>query len=186
MNGDVVNGEPSAADVPSGPWIVSKAEFARLMGVSKPMVSKWVNGGSLGPALRQDERIDVRLACTNLGRPMPSGAPVITSADLASARPMGGARPDDGDDEPDALLQVRLSTQRVALRRQELDLAEREGRLVDAAAVAAETERLARELRGQVMLVPGDIADQCVGLQAGQIELIIAQALEGALARASG
>lgn len=99
---------------------------------------------------------------------------------------MGGARPDDGDDEPDALLQVRLSTQRVALRRQELDLAEREGRLVDAAAVAAETERLARELRGQVMLVPGDIADQCVGLQAGQIELIIAQALEGALARASG
>lgn len=189
-----LNAASGAVTGAGAPWVVSKAEFARLMGVAKSMVSKWLGNGSLGPGARQDGRIDVRLACSNLGRPMPAAAPMVPRADFAAAWAMGAPQTADADDadddpealDPDALLQVRLSTQRLALRRQELDLAEREGRLVDAAAAAAETERLARELRGQIMLVPGDVADLCVGQRAGDIELIIARALESALMRASG
>lgn len=173
--------EPPAAD---GPWIVTKAEFSRLMNVSKPMVSKWIAESRLGAGARGDGRIDVAIACRSLGRPIPTRGVAIAADLMSGARPMvmtppPADPPDDG--EPDELLQSRIASARMKVEREQLDLDERRGRLVDRAAVEAAVEGKARRLRDAIMAVPGDVADQCVGLDASRIEQIMATRLERAI-----
>lgn len=170
MNGQRMIKGPPADDAP---WFVRKSDFARLMGVSKPMVSKWVNESRLGAGLRADGMIDVIAACRSLGRPVPDrGAAGDTpTLQLSDVVPAGG----------DPLLAARTASARLKVVKEELDLAERQGRLVDAAAVKSTVEALSRELRERVMAVPADIADRCVGMPAGRIEFLIAESLEAAL-----
>lgn len=165
----------------SGPWIVSKADFARLMGVSKPMVSKWVAESRMGAGLRADGSIDVAAACRSLGRAVPErGQAPVAALALAAPVPAANMADDDGA-SLDPLLESRIAAARLRVRRDELDLAEREGRLVDAATVRSTVESLSRQLRERVMAVPGDIADRCVGMSAARIELLLSESLESAL-----
>jgi len=182
----------------ASPWIVTKTEFARLLGVSQPMVSKLVSNGKLGPGLLSDGRIDVGLACRNAGYPDPrrvraevdvnpgvAGTDVAGEASRESPRPWradDGVDSDQGDAASDEMQAARLLRLQHQARQAELDTAEREGRLVDRAAVEQAVETKARQFRDAMLAVPARIADECARLMhSSDIEFKMTQAIEDAL-----
>jgi phage terminase Nu1 subunit (DNA packaging protein) len=84
------------------------------------------------------------------------------------------------------LLAARARRAVAAAEREELELAELQGRLVDRMTVDRETEAMARHLRNAVLEVPAQVSETCARMSDRlAIEDTIQVALEGALDRLS-
>jgi len=191
--------------MPLAPWIVRKADFASLMGWSRPYVSKLIKEDRLGLGLRSDQRIDVEAACRAMGLPLPQrsvhpqatmladdssssagiGAPAQPPA-MQDGEPGDALSPVGADGASDELLAYRIRIQSAAAQRAEMALEEARGTLVDRAAVDAEVEALARKFRDRMLKVPEGIASALVDLtDEAAIEALLVEAIETALSAVS-
>jgi len=117
-----------------------QSQYARLRGCTAQAVSAAVKSGRI--SLDENGFIDVE------------------RADLMWPRSVEdtGERLDPGDPSFTALQESRARAEAARARLMELTLAEREGRLVDAARVRSEAFKLARDARNQLQQVPTRLA----------------------------
>ncbi|HLN11066.1 MAG TPA: hypothetical protein VK281_19190 [Xanthobacteraceae bacterium] len=117
--------------------IVSKAEFARITGVTRARVSQWISGGELDGALVRDgraERIDVKAARRQLGGRL-----------AVDQRTISRGRGDRGD-TIDEIQRERLAALRLTNERARAAALADAGRFLEADAVRVELGRVAGRL----------------------------------------
>jgi hypothetical protein len=129
----------------NGRRLISKAEWARERGVSKPYVSKLIKTGKI---VLVDGKIDPQDAAHRLG----ATQDVVKAA--RSFKPVPSA--DYG--LPGQLLRARIKREEEEMRRKEFERKRREGELVDASEVREVQLRRATEEREALLNWPSRIA----------------------------
>ena len=124
--------------------LITQAEYARRRGVSRAAITKAIKSGRITPI---DGRIDPDVADIQWARntstaraPLAGPAPAPAAASIAPRVAVRAARPaefDDGDrdEEPASLLESRARREAALAELAELELAEKRGELVSAAAI---------------------------------------------------
>lgn len=150
---------------------LSAAEYAKRRGVDHPAILKAINAGRLSRSVRRHGRgyvVDAELADAELAANTAPG----WGGKREKGKPVDAPPPDDGDDDPGpgraAGTGDGFETYNAAKTRHErlkadlaaLDLAEKEGRLVEATAVEREAFRVARLVRDGLLNIPDRVAGE--------------------------
>jgi hypothetical protein len=120
--------------------LITQAEYARRRGVSRAAITKAIKSGRITPI---DGRIDPDVADIQWARntstaraPVAGPAPAAAAASIAPRASVRVARLSDGDeDEPATLLESRARREAALAELAELELSEKRGELVSAAAI---------------------------------------------------
>jgi hypothetical protein len=120
--------------------LITQAEYARRRGVSRAAITKAIKSGRITPI---DGRIDPDVADIQWARntstaraPVAGPAPAAAAASIAPRASVRVTRLNDGDeDEPATLLESRARREAALAELAELELSEKRGELVSAAAI---------------------------------------------------
>jgi len=120
--------------------LITQAEYARRRGVSRAAITKAIKSGRITPI---DGRIDPDVADIQWARntstaraPVAGPAPAAAAASIAPRASVRATRLNDGDeDEPATLLESRARREAALAELAELELSEKRGELVSAAAI---------------------------------------------------
>lgn len=134
---------------------VSQKDFARLVGVSPPAVSKWIRQGKL--TLGTDGLLDPREAARQLAANTDPSKLRARLERVAAA----GAPADAGEGEAADranFLNARARREQFAARAAEIDLAIKEGSVVARVDVDRQSFELARQAQQQLLAIPDRMA----------------------------
>lgn len=150
------------------PAVMSKAEYGRYRRAqfgagSPPAVTKWIRESKItAPALRPDGRIDRAAADGQLAARLDASRMALRPIDVPEAS-------DEDDEDPAPTLPARntyseaqIALARARQRKVELDIAEREGVLVEKAEVEQAQFDTARRLRDRLLSIPQRLGPKLV------------------------
>lgn len=192
--------------------VVSKAEFARHVGVSRPAVTKMVNQGRI--PVRSDGKINLEEAVVAYegskqigrevsadngrkgGRGNTSGQAKAktTKAKPKKSAPKSEVTPDDEEDEP--ITATGINQQNLAAQFNKAKLAEKtyqaklkeieykkaRGELLDIDEVRADAKATAEDVRGKLFAIAPKLAPQVVDKTPREAQRMIEEAINRALA----
>lgn len=186
--------------------VVTKAEFAAHLGVSKPAVSKMVKSGRI--PVRADGKIDLESAVEAYNASKQLGRESSAKSGAAGGRPSrkGTTRkrsaspplPDDlaaDDDAPppgsggsseyvrvqQQFARAKLAEKTYQAKLRQLEYEKSKGLVLTREEVEADAAATAEELRGHLMSVGPRVATLCEGRTAREIETIVEDAIHDAL-----
>lgn len=143
-------------------FVTTKSDLARSLGISRPTLDKWMRAKG-APEHAPDGRhsvLDWKRWMKETGRSPGSAV---------------------GEDEGDEV--ARLTAKGIMLRnrRLEIDIAEREGQLVDRNEVVQDLTQAAIEIRRELYRMASEVAPQVAGLPVAEIQIRLREKVDEAL-----
>jgi len=169
------------------PQVISATEYSKRRGVAPTTISQAIAEGRLNKSVRRHgkgylidpELADAELAANNApgrgGRREKGNVGMLTPPDSNTPPP------DSFDSETETYTEAKTRHERLKADLAALDLAEKEGKLIEAAAVEREAFRVARLVRDGILNIPDRIAGD---LAAEMDQFSIHQKLTAELRRA--
>jgi len=141
---------------------LSLARYAKHRGVVTAAVHKAIVEGRLSKSVKrkgQGYQIDVELADQEWAANTDTGSGYPAHAKNAGTIPPPSAAP-SSDDEPITYAEARAQHERFKARLAQLELEEREGKLVEAEVVKQQAFRVARMVRDSLLNLPDRVAGE--------------------------
>jgi hypothetical protein len=146
------------------PQVISATEYSKRRGVAPTTISQAIAEGRLNKSVRRHgkgylidpELADAELAANNApgrgGRREKGNVGMVTPPDSNTPPP------DSFDSETETYTEAKTRHERLKADLAALDLAEKEGKLIEAAEVERERRRVALEVEAQLMRLPDRLA----------------------------